>query len=47
MFSRQIAAIEADRVAAQLLHAQAIEGGFEQPHDEPDQQIESRIAADR
>ena len=47
VFSRQIAAIEADRVAAQLLHAQAIEGGFEQPHDEPDQQIESRIAADR
>ena len=42
-----IAAIEADRAAAQLLHAQAIEGGFEQPSSAPDQQIESRIAADR
>ena len=41
------AAIEADRAAAQLLHAQAIEGGFEQPSSAPDQQIESRIAADR
>lgn len=47
VFSRQIAAIEADRAAAQLLHAQAIEGGFEQPSSAPDQQIESRIAADR
>ncbi len=47
VFSRQIAAIEADRAAAQLLHAQAIEGGFEQPSSAPDQQTESRIAADR
>ena len=47
VFSRQIAAIEADRAAVQLLHAQAIEGGFEQPSSAPDQQIESRIAADR
>lgn len=47
VFSRQIAAIEADRIAAQLLHAQAIEGGLEQPAAEPEQQIESRIAADR
>ena len=47
VFSRQIAAIEADRAAAQLLHAQAIEGGFEQPSSAPDQQIESHIAADR
>ena len=43
----KIAAIEADRAAVQLLHAQAIEGGFEQPSSAPDQQIESRIAADR
>ena len=42
VFSRQIAAIEADRAAAQLLHAQAIEGGFEQPSSAPDQQIEFR-----
>ena len=47
VFSRQIAAIEADRVAAQLLHAQAIEGGLEEASTEPAQQIESRIAADR
>ena len=43
----KIAAIEADRVAAQLLHAQAIEGGLEEASTEPAQQIESRIAADR
>lgn len=47
VFSRQIAAIEADRVAAQLLHAQAIDGGLEEASTEPAQQIESRIAADR
>jgi hypothetical protein len=45
VFSRQIAAIEADRVAAQLLHAQVIEGGLEEASEAP--QIESRIAADR
>lgn len=47
VFSRQIAAIEADRVEAQLLHAQMVEGGMEQGIDEKEPTIESRIAADR
>ena len=47
VFSRQIAAIEADRVEAQLLHAQMVEGGMEQGIGEKEPTIESRIAADR
>lgn len=43
----RIAAIEPIARRLWLLHAQAIEGGFEQPSSAPDQQIESRIAADR
>lgn len=45
VFSRQIAAIEADRVAAQLLHAQMVEGGLDK--DDESEHIESRIAADK
>lgn len=45
VFSRQIAAIEADRVQAQLLHAQALEGGLNEPDGV--EAVESRIASDR
>ena len=45
VFSRQIAAIEADRVQAQLLHAQALDGGLNEPDESLD--VESRIASDK
>lgn len=46
VFSRQIAAIEADRIAAQLVHAQALESGLKAT-DNAETQIESRIDPDR
>lgn len=50
VFSRQIAAIESDRILTQLLHAQtsaAVAGAEAPPSDEVGGELESRLAADR